>query len=175
LVDRGRRKDKLHFKYRSVPRWDKNGSEIRKRKPVIEVTFRKYSDRKDRETNPEIRLLALIDSGADSSFLPLEVAKLLHLEIEKEGVQITTIAGQIEAFKAKAHLEIPLDSHFPLQVGMINVNIMPFEVGKNYQQFVILRRQDFFEKFEATINEPGQFVALRDLHKERTKPVRRFD
>lgn len=174
MVDQGRRKDKLHFKYRSIPKWDKDGNEIRNKKPVIEVIFRKYSDRTDPETNREIRLLALIDSGADWSFLPLEVAELLHLDIEKEGAKIMTIGGNVDAFQAKVYIEIPLDSHFPLQVGMINVYIMPFEVGKNYQQFVILGRKDFFEKFEVTINETGQYVTLKDLHKERTKPTKRF-
>jgi hypothetical protein len=174
LVDQGRRKDKIHFKYRSVPRWDKDGNEIRTRKPVIEAIFRKYSDRKDPKTNPEIRLFALVDSGADWSFLPLEVAELLHLDMEKEGAQIMTIGGSVNTFQAKVHVEIPLDSHFPLQVGMIHVHIMPYEVGKNYQQFVILGRKDFFEKFEITINEAGQFITLRDLHKERTKPTKRF-
>lgn len=79
-----------------------------------------------------------------------------------------TIAGEADVYQAKAHVEIPLTSHFPLQVGMVNVYIMPYEVGKNYQQFVILGRKDFFEKFEVTINETGQHVMLRD-HKERAK------
>ena len=174
MVDQGRRKDKLFFRYRSVPKWDKDGNLIRNKKPVIEVVFRKYSDSKNPETNREIRLLALVDSGADVSFLPLEVAETLHMDMEKEGVKIMTIGGEIEAFSAKVHAEIPLDSHFPLRIGTLHVSIMTHEVGKNYQQFVILGRKDFFEKFEVTINETGQYVMLKDLHKEQTKKTRRF-
>jgi len=172
LVDQGRRKDKLHFRYKSIPRWDREGNPIRTKKPVIEVTFRKYSDSKNTETNREVRLFALIDSGADWSFLPLEVAETLRLDINKEGAKITTIAGEIDVFQSKVHLEIPRYAQFPVQVGMINVYIMPFEVGKNYQQFVILGRKDFFEKFEITINETSQFVTLRDIHKDQVKKNR---
>lgn len=172
MTDQGRRKDKISFRYRSIPRWDKDGNLIRSKKPVIEVTFRKYSDPKNPETNPEVRMLALIDSGADWSFLPLEVAEILHLDIEKEGAKIMTIAGDADVFSAKVHVEIPLDSHFPLNVGMVNVHIMPYEVGKNYQQLVILGRKDFFEKFEVTINESRQYVMLKDLHKERVEKTR---
>jgi hypothetical protein len=94
LVDQGRKKDKLFFRYRSVPKWDKDGNPIRNKKPVIEVVFRKYSDSKNPVTNREMRLLALVDSGADWSFLPLEVAEILRLDIEKEGARIMTIAGE---------------------------------------------------------------------------------
>jgi hypothetical protein len=174
LVDQGRRKDKLFFRYKSVPKWDNDGNPIRNKKPVIEVVFRKYSDPKNPETNREIRLLALVDSGADWSFLPLEIAEILRLDMDKDGVKILTIAGEADVYQSKVHVEIPLTSHFPLQVGTVNVHIMPYEVGKNYQQFVILGRKDFFEKFEITINETGQYVTLKDLHKERTKQSRRF-
>lgn len=70
-------------------------------------------------------------------------------------------------------VEIPLSSHFPLRIGEINAHVMPYEVGKNYQSFVILGRKDFFEKFEVTINETGQHVMLRELHSEQVKN-RRF-
>jgi hypothetical protein len=49
---------------------------------------------------------------------------------------------------------------------------MPYEVGKNYQQLVILGRKDFFEKFEITINESAQHVILRSIHNERPKKTR---
>ncbi len=173
MVDKGRRKDKLFFRYRSVPRWDKSGNPIHNKKPVIEITFRKYADSKNPDTNREIRLLALVDSGADWSFLPLEVAEILHLDLNKEGVKIMTIAGESDVYQTKVHVEIPLSSHFPLRVGEINAHVMPYEVGKNYQHFVILGRKDFFEKFEITINETGQHVMLRELHGEQVKN-RRF-
>lgn len=172
MVDQGRKRDKLFFRYRSVPKWDKDGNPIRNKKPVIEVVFRKYSDSKNPETNREIRLLALVDSGADWSFLPLEIAEILRLDIEKEGARIMTISGESDVFSAKVHIEIPSQSFLPLSVGTINVHVMPYEVGKNYQQLVILGRKDFFEKFEITINESAQHVILKNIHKERPKMTR---
>ena len=92
MADTGRKKDKLYFKYKSLPRWDKEGKLFYVKKPCIEVIFRKYSESKD-EQNREIRLNALIDSGADWSFLPLEIAETLRLDIDKGEHKILTVAG----------------------------------------------------------------------------------
>ena len=71
MVDKGRGSDKLYFRYKSIPRWDKQGKPVYIRKPVIEVIFRKNAERRDTEENREVRINALIDSGADWSFIPL--------------------------------------------------------------------------------------------------------
>lgn len=73
MVDIGRGTDKLHFHYKSLPRWTQDGKLTHVKKPVIEVTFRKFSEVKSLE-NREMRINALIDSGADWSFLPREIA-----------------------------------------------------------------------------------------------------
>lgn len=171
MVDTGRRKDKLYFKYKSLPRWDKEGKLYYVKKPCIEVIFRKYSESKD-EQNREIRLNALIDSGADWSFLPLEIAETLRLDIDKGEHKILTVGGEQSVFSSKVHLEIPIKGSSPLIVGTINVDIMPHEIGKKMAQFVILGRKDFFEKFEITINESAQYVILKDVHSERLKKTR---
>lgn len=171
MVDRGRRSDKLHFKYKSLPRWDESGNETPVRKPVIEITFRKYSDSKS-EDNPEIKLNALIDSGADWSFLPLEIAQLLKLDIDESDSRVLTVAGDVTVFQSKVYVEIPLRNKLPVSVGMVHVHIMPRKVGKHVPQFVILGRKDFFEKFEVTVNEHAQFIVLRDVHPEQLKKTR---
>lgn len=79
MVDRGRQSDKLVFKYKVIPRWDEDGNPIIVKKPVIEITFRRFSESKDKD-NREVRMLALIDSGADLSFIPLEIAQTLRLD-----------------------------------------------------------------------------------------------
>lgn len=76
MVDKGRFSDKLHFKYKGIPRWDEEGKGYLVKKPVIEVVFRRFSERHNVE-NREVRILALIDSGADWSFIPLEIAETL--------------------------------------------------------------------------------------------------
>ena len=49
MVDRGRGTDKLHFHYKSLPRWTQDGKITYVKKPVIEVTFRKFSEVKSPE------------------------------------------------------------------------------------------------------------------------------
>lgn len=172
MVDKGRGTDKIHFRYRSIPRWTKDGKPIHVKKPAIEVTLRKNAERKDPETNREIRINALVDSGADYSFLPLEIANGLRLDIDKSENKILTIAGEVSVYTAKVFVEIPRSGKLPVQVGFVTVDIMPNEVGSKFPHFVILGRKDFFEKFEVTFNEPNQFITLKDLHPDQVKKTR---
>lgn len=164
MVDRGRRTDRLNFKYKGIPRWDDKGNQYYVKKPVIEVTFRRFSESKDTEKNREVRMLALIDSGADWSFIPLEIAQTLRLDIDKSNARILTIAGETSVYQTKLHVEIPRKGKLSVDVGMINAYVMPHESGKHVPEYVILGRKDFFEKFEVTINESKQTITLRDSH-----------
>ena len=169
MVDRGRQTDKMVFKYRALPRWDDKGNPVKVKKPVIEVTFRKFSESKD-ENNREVRVLALVDSGADISFIPLEIAQTLRLDVDQSETKILTIAGVASVYQTKVHVEIPRKGKLPIDIGMIHADVMPHESGEHAPDYIILGRKDFFEKFEVTINETAQTIILRDIHKDRTKP-----
>ena len=172
MVDKGRGTDKLYFHYKSLPRWAKNGELVHVKKPVIEITFRKFSETKNEE-NRELRLNALVDSGADWSFLPKEVATALRLEVDTKDEKILTIGGDTTVYTSYVYVEIPRFAKIPVPVGMVNVHVMPHEVDeKQMPNFVILGRKDFFEKFEVTINETAQYITLRDIHKNETKKTR---
>ena len=173
MVDRGRRSDKLYFRYKSIPRWDINGTPIYIRKPIIEIIFRKHAERKDSDDNREVRINALIDSGADWSFIPLEIANTLRLDIDKSDNRLLTVAGEMSVYQTKIHLEIPRRGGYPLVVGTINAYVMPEESGEKMPNFIILGRKDFFEKFEVTINETAKSITLKDVHKDQVK-TRRF-
>lgn len=129
MVDLGRGYDRLHFKYKSIPRLTKDGKYIHVRKPVIEATFRRFSESKS-ENNREIKLNALIDSGADWSFLPLEIARLLRLDVDESEERILTIAGETKVYGSKVYVEIPRSGKLSVPVGFINVHVMPHEVDK---------------------------------------------
>lgn len=87
--------------------------------------------------------------------------------------RILTIAGHTNVYSSKVYVEIPRFGKLPVSVGMVNVHVMPHEVGDaQVPHFVILGRKDFFEKFEITINESAQYVVLKDIHKDRTKKTR---
>jgi len=171
MVDRGRQADKIVFKYKVIPRWDENGNPIIVKKPVIEVTFRRFSDSKSKD-NREVRMLALIDSGADISFIPLEIAQTLRLDIDESDLKIMTIAGITNVFQTKVHVEIPIKGKRPVPVGMIHADVMPHETGDDAPTYVILGRRDFFDKFEVTFNEAAQTITLRDIHRDRVKQVK---
>ena len=147
MVDRGRRSDKLYFRYKSIPRWDIHGNPVYIRKPIIEVIFRKHAERKDSDDNREVRINALIDSGADWSFIPLEIAETLRLDIDRSDARILTVAGVTSVYQTKVHVEIPIKGKRPVDVGMINAYVMPHESGEHVPEYVILGRKDFFEKF----------------------------
>ncbi|MFQ5783175.1 MAG: aspartyl protease family protein [Nitrosopumilus sp.] len=172
MVDLGRQADKLVFKYKVIPRWNEQGEPVIVKKPVIEVTFRRFSERKD-ENNREIRMLALVDSGADVSFIPLEIAQALRLDVDESDNKILTIAGITNVYQTKVHVEIPIKGKRPVIVGMINADVMSHESGEHVPEYVILGRKDFFEKFEVTINETAQTITLKDVHKDRLKPSKR--
>ncbi len=172
MVDRGRGTDKLYFHYKSLPRWTADGKLIHVKKPVIEITFRKFSEAKSIE-NREMRLNALIDSGADWSFLPKEIATALRLDVDTKDERILTIGGNTTVYASKVYAEIPHFAKLPVPIGMVNVHVMPHEIdAKQMPNFVILGRKDFFEKFEVTINETAKTIMLKDIHKDREKKKR---
>jgi len=171
MVDRGRQADKIIFKYKAIPRWDDKGNKITIKKPVIEVTFRRFSESKT-EDNREIRMLALVDSGADISFIPLEIAQALRLDIDESDNKILTIAGIADVYQTKVYVEIPRKGKLPIDVGIIHADVMTHESGKHVIDYVVLGRKDFFDKFEVTINETAQTITLRDVHRDRSKPIK---
>lgn len=120
-----------------------------------------------------MRLNALVDSGADRSFLPKEVAEALRLDIQTTDQRILTIAGDTDVFESKVYAEIQRYGKLSLPLGFINVFVMPHTVKETQvPHFVILGRKDFFEKFEITINESAQHITLKDIHKDRAKKAR---
>lgn len=167
MVDKGRFGSNLHFRYKSVLRPTKNGTWVRVPKPKLEIIFRKYAESKDPEKNREIKLDALIDSGADYSFLPLEIANMLRLDVDQSEQKIATIIGETNVFQSKVHVEIPMYKKRSVIVGMIETFVMPQEIqGKRTpEDFVILGRKDFFEKFLVTFNEAQKTITLKEFRK----------
>jgi len=172
VVDKGRQSNKLYFRYKAVPRWDKHGNVSYHKKPTIEVIFRRFAEHKDVKNNREVKMLALIDSGADSSFIPLEVARTLRLKLDESDVTILTVAGETKVYQTKVYVEIPIKGKMSVTVGDVNAYVMPHESGKNMAQFVILGRIDFFEKFDVAISETNQSIVLRAAHKPQKRPFK---
>jgi hypothetical protein len=140
VVDKGRFSDKLDFRYKTEYISTLDGSWVPVQKPKIEVTFRRFSENKT-EDNREFRVPALIDSGADYSFLPLKIAKILRLDIDETDEKILTVSGEAKVYKSKVYVEIPRRSLRPISVGVIDVRIMQTEVDEKYlYKLIILGR-----------------------------------
>lgn len=169
MVDLGRGKDKLHFKYKALPKWTTDGREIPEKKPVIEIAFRRFAERRDAKDNKEMRVLALVDSGADLSFIPMEIAEYLRLNIDRSETPIITVAGRTSVYKTQVYAEIPRHNALPIPIGFLNAFVMPRKTGKFMPHYVILGRKDFFRKFEVTINERTQSIKLKTLQTDEIK------
>ena len=167
MVDKGRFSEKLNFKYKTEYIHTVDGKLTPQAKPKIEVVFRRFSESKDPEKNREFRVPALIDSGADVSFLPLKIANLLRLDIDEADEKILTISGEAHVFTSKVYVEIPRTGMRPVSIGTIDVHIMQKEVDEKYlYKLIILGRRGFFDKFKITFNESAKYITLQNIHKD---------
>lgn len=170
MVDIGRRSDKLYFRYKAETAETLNGKEVQILKPKIQVVFRRFSESRDPEKNREFPTFALVDSGADYSFLPLKIAHILRLDIEETEEKILTIAGPANVFRSKVHLEIPQRGMRPVIIGEIPIHILAQEVDEKYlYKMIVLGRNGFFEKYLITFNETGKNMMFKDIHKDEQK------
>jgi len=111
--------------------------------PLIEVTLIGPKE--------EIKMLALLDSGADYSLFSLEVAE--KLGIKKERGKKIFLQGVIgEQFPGYLH-------KVPVQVGSMTFNC---RIVFSKVKTALLGRDNFFLPFLITFNEKYQKVSLRE-------------
>lgn len=112
--------------------------------PLIEVSLLGPKDK--------IKMLALVDSGADYSLFSLEVAEKLGIEIEK-GKKVSLEGVKGEPFPGYCH-KVPIkvgDLSFDCKIVFAKVKVS------------LLGRDDFFLPFLITFNEKFQKVLI-DKH-----------
>ena len=102
-----------------------------------------------------IEFIALLDSGADVSIIPKDVAELLGIDLTKERDISRGIGGEIEVINTKININIrkgheSYDLTIPVQVAL-NGNTIP----------VILGRAGFFDKFKITFDQSNELVSLK--------------
>ncbi len=112
--------------------------------PLIEIVLLGPKER--------IRMLALLDSGADYSLFSFEVAE--RLGIKKENAEKVSLKGVVgEPFIGYLH-RVPVqveDSVFSCKIVFSNVKT------------TLLGRDNFFLPFLVTFNEKEQKVSLKEL------------
>lgn len=70
---------KMQFRYYNDQTHDDDGNTIHTLRPKVEVILRNHSESANIDTNPEIRMYGLIDSGADVFFIPRQIADIVLL------------------------------------------------------------------------------------------------
>lgn len=172
MVGGDRAVEKMHFKYITEMMEDeKTGKMIPSiPRPKIEVIFRKYSEAQDRDSNPEFRTHGLVDSGADTSFLPRQIAEILQLELKEEDKKKSKSASEeFWTYRTKVHLEIMYNGR-KIPVGMVDVSVpeKPALSG-DVNKMVLLGRSCIFNQYEITFNDDAKVVNFKKINKHKVK------
>jgi|SRR3989338_486334 len=135
----------LTFKYKRVKR--PNNTEIKS--PSIPVTLSGSGGR--------YQFIALLDSGADISVIPKEVAELLGLDLSGKKEEARGIGGKVPAIQTKMNIELGK----PHEIHSHNIPVKVILDGKDEEIPVLLGRAGFFDKFLITFNQKEEKVILK--------------
>ena len=138
----------MSFKYKSITR--ANGVIIKT--PSIPITILGNSGLR-------IEFTALIDSGADVSVIPQEVAELLNINIQGEKSKSKGIGGEVDVVNSKITLNIRKgheDYTFTIPVQIV--------LG-NHQIPVLLGRTGFFDEFSILFEQSKEKILLKKINK----------
>jgi len=113
------------------------------------------------------QFIALIDSGADVSVIPQDVAELLGLDLTGKRRKVRGIGGWLESVERKIIIKISKghESHdFTLPVKVI------FGAQETIGDIpIILGREGFFDKFKITFDQINEKVILKWNNQESLK------
>ncbi|MEK6898887.1 MAG: aspartyl protease family protein [Nanoarchaeota archaeon] len=134
----------LSFKYKSIQR--PNGIGVKS--PVIPVVLSGNGSIKQ-------EFVALIDSGADLSVIPEDVAELLNLNLKKTIEKSRGIGGEVDVKNTEMNLSIKKGHEsytfsIPVQVVLGDSKIPP-----------LLGRRGFFDKFRITFDQANFSISLK--------------
>lgn len=135
----------LTFKYKRVKR-DK-GIEIKS--PSIPVNIS--------GSGSKYQFIALIDSGADVSVIPKEVAELLGLDLNKSKEEARGIGGKVPAIQTNINIEIGK----PHEIYNFNIPVKVIMSDMDEEIPILLGRVGFFDKFIITFNQKEEKIILK--------------
>lgn len=137
------------------------------------LTFKYVNDRFDGRVVPrprvEIRLVngtktfrlaMLVDSGADTSFIPKEIADILELKLS-ESKKSRSASGPFDTASAKVSAELPKGNQsIPLGEMPVTVPLRTMD-SNNLESYALLGRFTFFRIFDITFRETTGKLVLR--------------
>ena len=119
------------------------------KRPNVQVSFK--------NGEKEFRTICLLDSGADRSFLTIDIAEALYLELSKKTYEITTPGKKINVKTADVEISVVKgNDHFSLGVVGTYVFLEP-----RPDLPPIIGRDPFFDFFDISFNQMKNEVRLR--------------
>jgi len=107
-----------------------------------------------------IQTMALVDSGADRSVIPKDLAELINLDLSGEVTKANGIGGEVRVIRTKMKVRIG-NSH-----GHHTFEHLPVEVIlQKTKAPMILGRDVFFDKFIISFNHLKEKITLKRNHK----------
>lgn len=133
----------LTFRYRDVPRLNKT----RAKTPSIPIT--------SSGKGGKYEFISLLDSGADISAIPKQMAELLNLDISGPKEEAFGIGGSVPAVQTTLHIELGKQHEkylfdIPVKVILTEDNFSP-----------LIGRAVFFDKFTITFKQNEEKVMLK--------------
>ncbi|MDP1695938.1 MAG: hypothetical protein Q8L29_03425 [archaeon] len=135
----------ITFRYKKVIRPDK--SEVKS--PSIPITIIGKLMRFD--------VVALLDSGADVSAIPKDIAELLGLDLDKKIESAYGIGGKVDSIQTTMNIILEKGhEHY-------SFNIPVKVILDSYEFPVLLGRAGFFDKFVISFDQKNEKVSLKKI------------
>lgn len=103
-------------------------------------------------------VVALVDSGADTSAIPRGIAEILGLDLSGEREDIIGIGGKSPAVKTSARITIQKGHE------RYSFSLAVYVLLEEEDFPVLLGRQDFFENFDMTFKDRDRRLILRKTY-----------
>lgn len=134
------------FRYAKVPRPD--GS--LRNAPFIPITLRTHAGK-------HLNMIALVDSGADTTVIPSDLAELMGLKLSSTYEDTGGIGGLVRAKRSRMSFIIKKGR----EKHSLYVPVLVLEPKSDIP--VILGRHGFFEKFHITFKQDQEKISFKKI------------
>lgn len=102
----------------------------------------------------------LVDSGADTSFIPLHIANILKIKLGKP-IEARSASGPFMIKKGTINVTL-IKGHIEIPLGQIPVDVPIQELkGGNQLDYALLGRIGLFTQFDITFREKTKKLLLK--------------
>lgn len=136
----------LSFNYKQIDRPDPYLSES---VPAIPVTLIGEKEKID--------IIGILDSGADYTIIPVDMAEILGLDLSVPPENIGGIGGDVKAIPTKLRIKIGNDRE--AYSFWVNIYAILDEMKDEFP--ILIGRADFFENFKITFHESKRKIHLK--------------